>query len=40
MGRPGAGGQRLAVVLGRNGQEVGIVSLSDILKTIFGEVRL
>ena len=34
------GGQRLAVVLGRNGQEVGIVSLSDILKTIFGEVRL
>jgi putative hemolysin len=34
------GGQRLAVVLGRDGQEVGIVSLSDILKTIFGEVRL
>jgi putative hemolysin len=34
------GGQRLAVVLGRTGQEVGIVSLSDILKTIFGEVRL
>jgi magnesium and cobalt exporter, CNNM family len=34
------GGQRLAVVLGRDGQEVGIVSLSDILKTIFGEVKL
>lgn len=34
------GGQRLAVVLGRDGQEVGIVSLSDILKTVFGEVRL
>jgi putative hemolysin len=34
------GGQRLAVVLGRDGQEVGILSLTDILKTIFGEVRL
>lgn len=34
------GGQRLAVVLGRDGQESGILSLSDILKTIFGEVRL
>jgi len=34
------GGQRLAVVLGRDGQEVGIVSLADILKTIFGEVKL
>jgi len=34
------GGQRLAVVLGRDGQEVGVVSLADILKTIFGEVRL
>lgn len=34
------GGQPLAIVLGRNGEEVGIVSLSDILKTIFGEVRL
>lgn len=33
------GGQRLAVVLGRDGQEVGIVALEDILKTIFGEVR-
>ena len=34
------GGQRLAVVLGREGVEVGIVSLEDILKTIFGEVKL
>lgn len=34
------GGQRVAVVLGRDGREVGIVGLEDILKTIFGEVRL
>ena len=34
------GGQRLAVVLGRDGAEVGIISLEDILKTIFGEVKL
>lgn len=34
------GGQRLAVVLGRDGVEVGIISLEDILKTIFGEVKL
>lgn len=34
------GGQRLAVVLGRDGQEIGIVSLADMLKTIFGEVKL
>ena len=34
------GGQRVAVVLGRDGKEVGIVGLEDILKTIFGEVRL
>jgi putative hemolysin len=33
-------GQRLAVVLGRDGREVGIITLTDILKTIFGEVRL
>ena len=33
-------GQRLAIVLGRDGREVGIVSLQDILQTIFGEVRL
>jgi len=33
------GGQRLAIVLGRDGRESGLVSLEDILKTIFGEVR-
>jgi CBS domain containing-hemolysin-like protein len=40
LARMQRGGQRLAVVLGRDGREVGIVSLEDILKTIFGEVRL
>jgi CBS domain containing-hemolysin-like protein len=33
-------GQRLAIVLTRDGREIGIVSLQDILKAIFGEVRL
>jgi CBS domain containing-hemolysin-like protein len=33
-------GERLAVVLGRDRREIGIVSLEDILKTIFGEVKL
>ena len=33
-------GQRLAVVLGHDGREIGIVSLQDVLKVIFGEVRL
>jgi putative hemolysin len=33
-------GQRLGIVLGRDQHEVGIVSLQDILKVIFGEVRL
>jgi CBS domain containing-hemolysin-like protein len=33
-------GQRLAIVLGRDQREVGIVSLQDILKVIFGEVKL
>jgi len=33
-------GQRLAIVLGQGQREVGIVSLQDILKVIFGEVRL
>jgi CBS domain containing-hemolysin-like protein len=33
-------GQRLAIVLGRDLQEVGIISLQDILKVIFGEMRL
>jgi putative hemolysin len=33
-------GQRLAIVLGRNRREIGIITLSDILKLIFGEVSL
>ncbi|MEP6664619.1 MAG: CBS domain-containing protein [Verrucomicrobiota bacterium] len=33
-------GRRLAIVLGRDQREVGVVSLQDILKTIFGEVNL
>lgn len=33
-------GQRLGIVLGRDKREAGIVSLQDILKVIFGEVKL
>jgi putative hemolysin len=33
-------GQRLAIVLGRDSREVGILSLQDVLKVIFGEVSL
>jgi putative hemolysin len=33
-------GQRLAIVLGRDGRESGIISLQDVLKVIFGEVSL
>lgn len=33
-------GERLAVVLARTGGEIGIVSLEDILKIIFGEMNL
>jgi len=33
-------GERLAVVLARGGGEMGIVSLEDILKVMFGEVKL
>ncbi len=33
-------GQRLAVVLARDGNEVGVVALEDILKLMFGEVKL
>jgi putative hemolysin len=40
LGRMQRGGQRLAVVLGRDGRETGIISLEDILKFIFGEVKL
>lgn len=33
-------GQRMAIVLGRDGQEIAIITLEDILRFIFGEVRL
>ena len=33
-------GQRLGIVLGRDGGEVGVVTLEDILKLMFGEVKL
>jgi CBS domain containing-hemolysin-like protein len=33
-------GQRLAIVLAHDGSEVGIVTLEDILKLMFGEVKL
>ena len=33
-------GHRLAIVLGRDRREIGIVCLQDILRVIFGEVRL
>lgn len=33
-------GHRLAIVLGSDRTEVGIVSLTDVLSSIFGEVRL
>jgi magnesium and cobalt exporter, CNNM family len=33
-------GQRLAVVLGRDRREIGIIALQDILKFIFGELNL
>jgi putative hemolysin len=34
------GGERLAIVLARDRREVGILSLQDVLKVIFGEVSL
>ncbi len=33
-------GERLAVVLARDGKEIGIVTLEDILKIMFGEMKL
>ncbi len=33
-------GERLAIVLARDGSEMGVVSLEDILKLMFGEVKL
>jgi putative hemolysin len=40
LGRMRHTGQRLAIVLGRDRAELGIVSLQDVLKVIFGEVTL
>jgi CBS domain containing-hemolysin-like protein len=34
------GGQRLAIVLARDRREIGLLSLQDVLKVIFGEVSL
>jgi CBS domain containing-hemolysin-like protein len=34
------GGQRLAIILARDGREMGIVTLEDILKVMFGEMKL
>jgi CBS domain containing-hemolysin-like protein len=33
-------GERLAIVLGRDRREAGVVTLEDILKVMFGEVKL
>ena len=33
-------GQRLVIVLGRDRREIGIISLQDVLKIIFGDVSL
>ncbi len=33
-------GERLAIVLARDGSELGVVSLEDIFKLMFGEVKL
>jgi CBS domain containing-hemolysin-like protein len=33
-------GERLAIVLARDGAKLGVVSLEDILKVMFGEVKL
>jgi CBS domain containing-hemolysin-like protein len=33
-------GERLAIVLARDGHETGVASLEDILKVMFGEVKL
>jgi len=40
MGRMQRSGQRLAIVLGRDRRELGIISLQDVLRVIFGEVSL
>ena len=33
-------GQRLGIVVGRERREIGVISLPDVLKIIFGEVKL
>jgi len=33
-------GERIAIVLARDGREIGVASLEDILKVMFGEVKL
>ena len=40
MRRMQRAGERLAIVLARDGREIGVVSLEDILKVIFGEMKL
>ena len=40
LGRMQKSGQRLAIVLGRDQRELGLVTLQDILRAIFGEVNL
>jgi CBS domain containing-hemolysin-like protein len=34
------GGQRMAIILARDGRELGIITLEDILKVMFGEMKL
>jgi putative hemolysin len=34
------GGQRMAIVMGRDRREIGVISLQDVLKFIFGDVNL
>jgi CBS domain containing-hemolysin-like protein len=40
LGRLQRSGQRLAIVLSRERREIGILSLQDVLKAVFGEVSL
>jgi putative hemolysin len=40
LGRMRRGGRRLAVVIGRDERELGVIALRDVLHAIFGEVRL
>jgi len=34
------GGQRMAIILARDGRETGLITLEDILKVMFGEMKL